>query len=143
MIQQNAKQCPGCGIWLTMDDLMFSPSIVPQGMQIDPRAHTECYFQFAHQTDECCSSFLIHSSEIKHLCDLLAEERPQSNRFGCSGFCAEIHELANCRRPCSHSHYRQFLLSLWWTRSAAGRVNAHDGAQSGHRHHKSLESNAG
>lgn len=125
-----AKQCPGCKTWLSLDDLMFSPRVIPQGMQLDPSDHAECYFQFAHLDGHCMTSFLMHSSEVVHLCDLLAAESAEDQKFSCPGYCTEIHELASCRQSCSHRHFRQFLLSLWWTRTAPSAATSqfHAGA---------------
>jgi hypothetical protein len=111
------KQCPGCKQWLTLHDLLYDPTISPQGIQIDPRDRSQCYFQFHHWKNGCLSTFLIHSTVLRNACELLQEGHSAADSVGCSGFCTEVHELAACTRPCTMRKYRQFLLSLWLSRS--------------------------
>ena len=125
MNRKPLKQCPVCKQWLTLHDLLYDRTISPQGIQIDPRDPSQCYFQFNHLKQDCLSTFLIQSRELREACELLEEGHPPGECIVCPGFCTEIHELAACTNPCTMRPYRQFLLSLWWSRSGPTSAPGH------------------
>lgn len=112
MIHQPLKQCPGCRQWLTLHQILHDRNISPQGILVDPRDRIQCYYQFLHLYDGCLSTFLVHSRTIGETAGITDRFSCPEPAYPCSGFCAEMHELANCRANCSLRHHREFILSL-------------------------------
>jgi len=119
---QQFKQCPMCGTWFTVDDIIHSPEIAPIGMMAQIDNPEKNFFFFNHLRDGCHSTFAVSAEKFA---PFITETVPEKVRFGedvCPGHCASLGELAACQTACRWAPYRRFLLDLVKIRDRAAQT---------------------
>jgi hypothetical protein len=106
------KKCPGCGKWLSLDDIYDRSDILPTGLMVDPRNVNHCALHFVHLTSDCRTSFVIHSREFAIAMGLTIDGEHGYGGPECSGLCAHMDELKECQTECRIRAFRELMVSL-------------------------------
>ena len=106
------KQCPVCGTWFTLDNIIHSPEIEPIGMTLDPANDDNCFLYFTHSAPECMTTFVIPVEDLRPALDEELTAPRVHPGEGCSGHCTTIADLSACRQNCELAVYRRFMLKL-------------------------------
>jgi len=61
---QRFKWCNACKTWLTVEDILYNPEIIPVGLTILENKPDSVYFCFVHNVPGCGSSFLVTEEEL-------------------------------------------------------------------------------
>jgi hypothetical protein len=105
-------QCPCCGNWLSIDEILDGPRVEPVGMTFDGGDPHFNLLYFNHLDPQCGSTFTI---EAERFAPYLPETAPAQILAGgpdCENHCTSMDNLLECQAPCHWAPYRRFLLAL-------------------------------
>ena len=106
------KQCPNCGKWFSLTDILTDPALEPLGMTLITESGGRAFFFFEHAVNGCHTSLALDVSDFAHLID---EPIPDISLFGrphCPGHCAAMRELLECRLECYLAPFRRLLVTM-------------------------------
>ncbi len=112
MNQRRFKQCPGCGKWFSLKNIMECEHIKPVGMSFESKSFGLNVYYFNHQVESCGTTFLI---PVKEFIPVLQEPIPCLDLTGtsdCEMHCMYIDDLTECSRECIHAPFRRFLVNI-------------------------------
>jgi hypothetical protein len=111
MTDQPVKQCPNCGEWFTLRDIVESPSIQPRGMALEGEMARYNLFYFDHCRENCRTTFTMRIEDFSELIDEPVPQKALAGSEDCTRQCMKIDDLSLCDQPCRYAPYRRFLLS--------------------------------
>ena len=113
------KQCPGCGSWLSINDILSGPDVRPIGMHTESDNHKLHGMVFQHDSPYCQSSFqidleslapLVSTSDRAEMCNIPTE---------CDRRCLTAHRDDPCPLNCSAAPYHELMLKMLRSRKVA------------------------
>lgn len=109
MDQQNFKQCPRCGQWFSMRDLLQNPEIKPLGLTFESSDYETNLFYFEHTVENCRTTFIVPSIKFIPAIDEPIPTQVKTLREGCEGWCVKLEEWLECQNDCFHAPFRRLL----------------------------------
>ena len=106
------KQCPGCHKWLSLQDMLSNPDIMPLGLVLADSDYDTGLFYFQHEVPECRSSFVIPAGWFVSILDEPIPEKVKIGTKHCEGQCLHIDEWAECHTDCHHAPFRRLLIRM-------------------------------
>ena len=113
MHDANLKQCTVCKVWLSAEDIIKDPDIVPLGMSLAVDNPEKAYYYFIHNVPDCGTTFLI---PVEDLAEFVAEAIPTERLTltdHCEDHCVSIDDLSECHQECYYAPYRRLLLTMF------------------------------
>jgi len=113
------KQCPGCGNWLSINDILNSPDVLPIGMHIESANHKLHGMVFQHDSPRCQSSFQIDLESLAPLVSTSDRSERCSIPTECDRRCLTAYRDDPCPLNCSFTPYHELMLKILQSRKAA------------------------
>ncbi len=110
------KQCPNCGEWFSLRDLLENPEIEPLGMSFESTDSELNVYYFRHTFERCGSSFVVPVYEFAELVPGPLPAKILRNRSECEGHCTTVDDLTACSQQCMYAPFRKLLLSMLRTK---------------------------
>ena len=113
------KQCSFCKTWLSAEEIVNNPNIVPLGMAFSEDDTETAYYYFVHNVPECGTTFLLPVTELESfITETIPSERLTLSEC-CEEHCVSLDDLAECRQECFFAPYRRLLLKMLETKRQA------------------------
>lgn len=112
MQDTSLKQCGFCKLWLSAEDIVTDPDIVPLGMAFGEGETETAYYYFVHNVPDCGTTFLL---PVTDLSEYVNEEIPKEKLMlseCCEEHCVSLDDLSECHQECFFAPYRRFLLRM-------------------------------
>jgi hypothetical protein len=103
------KQCPGCGQWFSMTDLLESSEIRPLGLTFESADYEHNFFYFNHVVAGCGTTFLISSQRFIPAIDEPIPPQVKTLGEGCEARCVRLDDWLECHNDCFHAPFRRLL----------------------------------
>lgn len=112
MDHEHFKMCPGCGKWLSLEDILVDPDIRPLGLTLDDADFENCWFYFQHEVTQCRSSFVVPASWFAPIVEEPIPPIVKTGTERCEGRCVRIDDWAECHNDCHHAPFRRLLMRM-------------------------------
>jgi hypothetical protein len=112
MSSEKLKQCPKCGVWLSIEDILESAEVTIIGMTLDSDDFTFNSFYFNHDAPECGTTFTMN---VLDFAEYINEPIPQdilTGQPGCERHCSSLTDTRLCRKTCRWAPFRRFMDAL-------------------------------
>jgi hypothetical protein len=106
------KQCPNCGEWFSLRDLLENPEIEPVGMSFESADSELNVYYFRHMSERCGSSFVVPVYEFAGLLPEPINAKIRRGLPDCESHCITVDDLAACSQQCMYAPFRRLLLSM-------------------------------
>jgi hypothetical protein len=116
MNKLNFKQCPGCRVWFSADEIIESPNIEPVGMVLEGDETPMNLYYFNHLCPTCQTTFTIPVDDFKPFIKSDQDCVVVAGSQKCEKHCFELEDCSPCRQKCFYAPYRKFLKEMMKTR---------------------------
>jgi hypothetical protein len=116
------KKCPGCNNWLSINDILWDPDILPVGMHVESENCELHGFLFQHDNHTCRSSFHVHLKALDFLIRPLSGEPTCKNPTDCDHRCHNTAVAEPCRLECRFAPYHNLMMQMVESRDAGQSV---------------------
>jgi hypothetical protein len=113
------KQCPGCHKWLSLQDMLSNPDIMPLGLVLADSDYDTGLYYFQHEVPECRSSFVVPAEWFAPIIDEPIPQKVMTGSEHCEGRCVRIEDWAECKNDCHHAPFRRLLILMMENRKMA------------------------
>jgi hypothetical protein len=106
------KQCPNCGEWFSLQDVLENPEIEPLGMSFENADSELNVYYFRHTSERCGTSFVIPVYEFAGLVREPMHANILRGTTECESHCTSVDDLSACSQQCLYAPFRRLLLSM-------------------------------
>ncbi len=106
------KQCPLCGEWFSLGDILRNPIIKPIGMLLEEADPELNFYYFNHEVPGCGTTFVIGVDELRGVTRPDLEQDRLDGADACPARCLRRLEHGPCDGTCYYAPYRRLLRQL-------------------------------
>lgn len=113
------KECPACGLGLSIQDILEDPTIQPLGLTFESSDLETNLYYFDHVVPGCHTTFMIPAIKFTSIIDEPIPEEIRTGQPGCESRCTNITDWLECKNDCFHAPFRRLLIKMVETKCAA------------------------
>ncbi len=103
------KQCPKCGVWLSLEDILSGPDVITIGMSLDSEDFTFNHYYFNHVVEGCNTTFAMSVMDFREFINEPIADDIMTGKPGCEQHCNSLTDTRLCGMKCRWAPFRRFM----------------------------------